>query len=592
MHQIHFRTIAILSLLICGSAAAFQDTPELPVSVAPASLAPATLALGGQDPNQAATEKSSTSVFEPYYEKLKQDSARNSKPSQASNERVVGGDTIMIAWSEKLDELRGFSTKIGDWETLKIPPQKSIVPSVSTSVALVELEGAIAGFSASKCCWDVIELPKGVRAQILVDTSVLTVQTPDHIYTFASEKGRWTSPTDPEFQPMSESITVSDSAKMLHGGIYDQFQKWVESLPKHQAKSISLTGSAGVVRLDATRQSSMKAAKQKLAEWGYIGDVSTAQSSVGDLAASLKWRSKDTTLSTISVDELRGELEKLEAKIVDQLRSGEDSRDPKSKLAELRPQAEKAFDLRQQVLRLEAQRLQAKLKSIEESLQAREKNRDDLVSKRLNELGSAPKNETSSSKVEEASKGVTTAPPTIVQASGSYFEQVTSIARTLRALRKEALTIREDWLPHDNLIKQYSRPLADLIADGTVTKETTEADLHNQIARSKPMHESKGKELATAMKAWKQAWNSYYQQMRLLNLVVEKKRNELDAKSRLKSDTDSRFEAGSITSSETTEAHRQWNLARSELLEVTQVESIFRQISIDEPELNPEHDQK
>ncbi len=582
MHQLRFQAIAILSLFLCGSAAAYQETPETPASLAP----------GSQDPNQAGPGKSSASSFEPYYEKLKQDSARNSKPSPASNERVVGGYEILIAWSEKLDELRGFSTKIGDWEILRISPQKSIVPKVSTSVAVVELEGAIAGFSATKCCWDVIELPKEIRAETIVHPNMLTVQTPDHLYTFAAEKGQWTSPTDPELQPVSETINVSDSDKMRNGGIYDQFQKWVEILPKHEAKGVTLTGNAGIVRLDATRQSLMKAAKQKLAEWGYIGDGSTAQPSPGDSAANLKSRSSNAASSTSSVDALRVELENLEAKIVDQLRVGNESQDSKAKLAELRPQAEKAFDLRQQVLRLEAQRLQAKLKSIQESLQAREKNRNDLISKRLNELGSAPTSKTTSSKVEEGPKEATTAPQTIVQASGSYFEQVTSIARTLRSLRKEALTIREDWLPHDNLIKQYSRPLADLIADGTVAKETTEADLQIQIARSRPMYESKGKELAAAMKAWKQAWNSYDKQMRLLNLVVDKKRNELDAKSRLISEAESLYRAGSINSSETIEARRQWNLARSELLEATQVEAIFRQIAVDEPELNPEHELK
>lgn len=581
MHQLRLQTIAILSLVFCGSAAAFQETPDVST-------------------NPTATVPSTSSKFEPYYDKLKQDSARSSQLSQASNERVVGGDTIIIAWSEKLDELRGFSAKIGDWEVLKIPPQKSIVPKVAKFVAVVELEGAIAGFSASKCCWDVIELPEGVRAEALVNTNMLTVQTPDHLYTFAADKGTWTSPTDPDLQPVHEAIQVSNHDKMRDGGIHDQFQKWLESLPKHQARGIQLNGGTGLVHVYASRQSLMKAAKQKLAEWGYISDGSTAQPSPGDLAASLKSKSSKASApasstapaSTSSADVLRGELENLEAKIVDQLRSSDKSQDSKAKLAELRPQAEKAFDLRQQVLRLEAQRLQSKLKSIQESLQAREKNRDDLVSKRLKELSDSPKPKVQANKLDEPMKAVNATSTTIVQASGSYFEQVTSIARTLRALRGDVLAIREDWLPHDNLIKKFSRPLADLIADGTVAKETTEADLHNLIARSKPMHESKGKELATAMKAWKQAWNSYDQQLNLLKLYVRKKQSELESLTKLKQDAESRYQAGAGTGSEVAEAQRQWNLASSELLEVTQVLEIFRQIAIDEPELNPEHDQK
>ena len=120
MHQLRLQTIAILSLVFCGSAAAFQETPDVST-------------------NPTATVPSTSSKFEPYYDKLKQDSARSSQLSQASNERVVGGDTIIIAWSEKLDELRGFSAKIGDWEVLKIPPQKSIVPKVAKFVAVVLL---------------------------------------------------------------------------------------------------------------------------------------------------------------------------------------------------------------------------------------------------------------------------------------------------------------------------------------------------------------------------------------------------------------------------------------------------------------------
>lgn len=570
MHQLRLQTIAILSLVFCGAAVAYQETP-------------------GLSPNPIVSGTSAPSNFEPYFDKLKQDSA-GSQPSAASKERVVAEGNIVIAWSENMDELRGFSTKIGDWEVLKVPAQKRIVPSISTLVGVVELEGAIAGFSASRGCWDIIELPGGVHAEAFVHPNMLTVQTPDHLYTFAAEKGQWTSPTDPELQPLYEEITLSNSAKTPFG----QFQKWLESLPKHQARGMRLTNTSDLrgVILYAERQSLMNLAKQKLAEWGYTGDGSTAQLSSGDLAPTLKSKSSNASSSAVSVDVLRVELENLEAKIVDQLRNRDDSQDSTAKLAELRPQAEKAFDLRQQVLRLEAQRLQAKLKSIEESLQARENNRDDLVSKRLKELGSAPKNETQSSKVAETPKGAITTPTTIVQASGGYFEQVTSIARTLRALRGDALAIREDWLPHDNLIKQYSRPLADLIADGTVSKETTEADLHNQIARSRPMHETKGKELAAAMKVWRQAWSSYSQQVELLNLEVEKKRNELPLLNKTLENTLRLKEKGVTSVSEVDKAERNLNRGEIELREATHIVELFRQIAVDEPELNPDHDQK
>ncbi len=124
--------------------------------------------------------------------------------------REVQAEGIIITWSETNDELRGFSQKLGEWEVLKIDPQKLnpnqiIIPIVAANVAAVRIGDSVAAFSGEKGWWDVVDLAKGAGSESAayphVSPSLVKVEDNGHLYTFSASKGQWSSPTDPELQP-------------------------------------------------------------------------------------------------------------------------------------------------------------------------------------------------------------------------------------------------------------------------------------------------------------------------------------------------------------------------------------------------------
>lgn len=476
------------------------------------------------------------------------------------DDRVVGADEVMIAWSEKMDELRGFSSKTGEWETLKVQPQKKIEPVVSNTIAFVRLNGSIAGFSSTKCCWDVIELPQGFKADPIVYNNVITILTPDHLYTFASEKGRWTSPTDMELKSVTENLEVNEKGMERLRRIEGEFWQWLESLPKYQARGIALIiRSEGSAELSTTRLSLMKLAKSKLFELGYISDSknNSSRRPANEPTESKSTESTEGTLATASIEALKDQYTVLEAEL-DSLLKAENSSGSSTNQSKLRSLAEQSFDLRQRILRSEADRLQAKLRSLEESLSNREKRREEVVSRRLAELDSRSIKKDPIRTEESQPKPTKSTSPAINQASsGGYFEQVTFIAQTLRNLRKQALEI---------------------------------PDLKDKLGPSHPLLRIKSKELDVVMKAWKQAWSSYTQQIQLLELSVQKKKIER-ASSREALDTLQRmYEKGAANRSELAKAEQKVEHAEIELREAEQIVGLFRKLAEDEPELNPEHE--
>ncbi len=179
------------------------NTPDTPADTAPAS--PATGGFGGG----MVGEKSFGDV------------------------RQISSNGVMITWSEKNDELRGFSTKLGDWEVISIEPQERIIPIVGDTVAAVRIGDSIAAFSGEKAWWDVIELSKDSKAVPVLYHSHVRIEDNGHLYTFAAEKGRWTSPTDPELQPLVERVSTTSNAEIEMLSEWP-FQHWIESLPRYK----------------------------------------------------------------------------------------------------------------------------------------------------------------------------------------------------------------------------------------------------------------------------------------------------------------------------------------------------------------------
>ncbi len=302
--------------------------------------------------------------------------------------REVQAEGIIITWSETNDELRGFSQKLGEWEVLKIDPQKLnpnqiIIPIVAANVAAVRIGDSVAAFSGEKGWWDVVDLAKGAGSESAayphVSPSLVKVEDNGHLYTFSANKGEWTSPTDPELQPAT--FEYSFKREEVEDGI-GQFDAWLKQLPQHEGRRVSLhvRGQFSVL-ITTTRQSTMKVARQKVEEFW------CPRKPVAKEATPVPEPKRSSAEIDTQITKLREDLAKLESTVqggAGQLSNPNVDQDQQSR--ELRKLVEQSFDLRQQLQELEAQRLRLKLQQVENNLAVRAKSKDAMVTRRMEEL--------------------------------------------------------------------------------------------------------------------------------------------------------------------------------------------------------------
>jgi hypothetical protein len=288
----------------------------------------------------------------------------------------------MITWSENNDEVRGFSNSKGDWEVLKIVKQDVIIPVVGDEVAAVRIGDSMAAFSATKAQWDVIKLSEGSKAVPSVFKGHVTVEDNGHLYTFAEGKGRWTSPTDPELQPATKLLSGIGRQIPFDREAFDQ---WLHTLPLYKGRGIQLTFQANVVTAHTTRQSWMK----EVLAWVESSHGAT-ESSGRELSALGR---SEPSIGQIESDisTLREEFNKVELAVGDGIKKIDSAKDGKEdRQRELRKLVEQSFDLRQELQRLEAQRMKLKLQLIEANLDAREKAREAIIERRVQQLVDFP----------------------------------------------------------------------------------------------------------------------------------------------------------------------------------------------------------
>jgi len=356
----------------------------------------------------------------------------DSPDSPVQQGREIRNRHLIIAWSENGDELRGFSTKLGDWDLLNIDAQLEITPVLGSQVAAVRVGNKLAAFSAEKGWWDVVTLSKDWAGEFQASDEVVTTRDNGHLYTFAAQKGRWTSPTDPEYQSQRQKISANAPSREKQ----QSFHRWFESLPRYEARGISPQFGPSGFDIVTDRLSLMSRAKAELeskrdrevpvpgAAMGFGPPATSVRSfstgpgpataatpavpGVGGTAAPTLPPANfippgPNVVTTVpgmpiapriaiardpQIQQLRSELDAINAE-VEQMAA----QSPDESLSEdaLRPFVEKSFDLRQDLQQLEAQRLRTKLQEIEKALQERQQNRDKLIEQRVKELAEAPK---------------------------------------------------------------------------------------------------------------------------------------------------------------------------------------------------------
>lgn len=300
--------------------------------------------------------------------------------------REVQEEGIIITWSEKIDELRGFSQKLGDWEILKIDTQKLnpgqiVIPIASANVAAVRFGDSIAAFSGELGWWDVIDLSNGSTAVPVVSPSLVKIEDNGHLYTFSANKGSWSSPTDPNLVPVEQVISISNTVGSKGR---QRLTEWMQQLPDYMERGITVKTMTDKIVITVSRRKWLPEVAQKVNELLVSTPESTTETAQGTA------RDVPTRDDHPQVAQLRGELATLELAV--QAGSGQLSNpnvDQDQQTRELRKLVERSFDLRQQLQELEVQRLRLKLQQVESNLAVRAKSRDAMVERRIQELSNS-----------------------------------------------------------------------------------------------------------------------------------------------------------------------------------------------------------
>ncbi len=526
---------------------------------------------------------------------------------QVQTNRVVQGGSIIITWSENNDELRGFSNTLGEWEVLRIDKPDSIVPIVSDDVAAVRIGDSIAAFSGGKGWWDVIALSKDSAAQPSVSGDLVHIEDNGHLYTFAAAKGRWTSPTDPELKPATTEVGGS-TMSMIQAFV--PFNEWLNSMPRYKARGIRLqsTGS-GSQAIHAERQSLLEEARQKLTEILHNGEATVeehtpVQPSFGTALPDIDRR----------IAELRKEQQSLEANVnkgSDVANSNDGVRDSREQA--LRGVVEQAFDLRQQLQRLEAQRMQLKLQLIEANLDAREKNREAIIQQRVDEMlasngkltgpGDGEKT-TPIASPELPATGTTIglpgpaehrygglgglAPHQANNDSRFQWPQPAEIAKDLRGKMESVTNLLRNKKVNEQRGEQWSRPLEQLQSEGIATPEMTEAQRQALVDSRSRIVSSMQSQLDTVQQDWKLAWSAYQSKLRLLRLDLEEAKLALDSLTVEQNRMQQLVEKGAIPKGDLQTTESRLAVAKINVLRAEELLKLYADIEILEPTLNPD----
>lgn len=531
-------------------------------------------------------------------------------PGTVQSDRVIRGRSVIITWSEHNDELRGFSNTLGEWETLKIDKQDSIIPLVATDVSAVRVADSIAAFSSVKGWWDVIPLSKDSAAQPTVSNDLVQIEDNGHLYTFANAKGRWTSPTDPELQPAVAEIKGTPKSMVLAEG---PFIKWLDSLPRYKARGIRVQFSgSGFAKIHTDRQSTLEEAKLKVNELLRSNEITVEE---GNVESPSEIEVRPDIESRIA--RLRSELQTLDVS----LQADSEKIDPNSPKKDAEKQAlqtrvEQAFDARQELQRLEAQRMRLKLQTIEANLDTREKNREDIIQQRVNELldtngkltgrGAGDKTTPTMNPGMPATGTPIGLPGTPHLPDGGpaglashrvrisdariQWPQPAEIVFSLRSKIEARMECVINQKGEQLLFEQWSKPLQQLQSEGIATPEMTEAQRQALVDSINKTRRSYQSAADGYLRDWKQAWASYQTQLRLLKLDVDEAKLAVEQMQRdyeqWVTATDERKIAR--MNGEIAGPRYEVDLAKINLQRAEELLKLYADIETQQPELNPD----
>ena len=529
--------------------------------------------------------------------------------------RIVQGEEVMISWSEDNDELRGFSRVRGQWRALPIDPEKDLNPIVGGDVAGVVVGQKVAAFSAHWGRWDVLTLSDDWDSEenpVVVQRELVQVQDGDHLYTFASSTGRWTSPTDDEYQAYQSLYKLKHvSSRDVHRKVDD----WLSA-----QNPADVHGGANFTGDKVTIFSNRKSWKDSFEQFLKSVDV---PENAQPAAAGTNRRSSATR--DPKVEDLRQQLQRLERESAAAARELQDTNAP---TAEQRSRLDRlvgaAFDARQKLQLSDVERMEKKLQTIKDNLEARQKNRSRIVERRVEELldpdgtltgwnNSLPHSEeraapdrlpafgkpiglpgpphiprgTAPSEIPSAQERL--ALPNLLGSSAEPDWRVqTDLAARLRSLQND---VRQSQAALEDAAEQKKYAEALLEQETESNDETAAAKREaalNQLEALKSLQEAHQANLDAARASWQSFWAAYEGELRLKKLDVDEAQAVLQPLQADLERTQALFQRGLTSSEFVQKAEAEVAVAKIQLERAEQVLATLKGIVEREPGLKPD----
>lgn len=481
------------------------------------------------------------------------------------NGRIVHGRNVIISWSAKNDEIRGFSKSKGQWSKLTLKPfttDRVLVPIVGDWVAAARTDDEVLAYSGKVGRWDRLTLSPGSQALPSVDHEMVTISDGDHFYTFAAANGKWTSPTDPALAATSTTIALSQNGQNRQA-VVDLFRGHETDSIAERFPNLAITLKANSLELTGNAKD-VDAAEKVISEL-----LAPSMRDITKPPVSAFSRATSRTASTgHDLSSLQRAFQHAEQKTIELARRAADQSNDDQLRAELSLAVDESFEARRRLQEAELDRMKQKLETLENTIRNRNRIRNRIVKRRVEELLDPAVNWDSVSNATGFKRRVSSpggtpvgipGPPHIPlgrpagdpAAPSSVSRNVTSDeknnldvdpAETLKKLsdaRRFAEIALQAQKDAQAELTTALRPLEDWKAewrdrygdedDLDIDAELTEERRESLIETRRKGVARRQMELDEFMGKWRQQWDAYQSRIRSLQLDVDQAKFEYDA---------------------------------------------------------------
>jgi hypothetical protein len=426
--------------------------------------------------------------------------------------RPISSVNVTISWSDKRDELQGQSGKTGKWSMLKIPKQDFLIPIIGDNAAAVMIGESLAAYSAECGRWDVLEVPGINEKGIAVDNDSVKVFVGEEkrFYVFSSKSGEWTSPTDPDYRPAEEVLQVStETARRC----IDEF--------KDSKASLQISNGTMTIRGTKRRVDEVARKVREIAAADLQALMASKYGTVKPGGFSLF-----TSLGNVS----QAERQSLELAKV--LRNGNTSAQQREELKSL---VSGSLDERLNQQRKLAKQLEEKFKAIQAALQSREKNRDRIIDRRVEELLDPNVEWRTLIKLPKPINAMPVSgtpiglpgPPHLPLGGPATVRPTAKIVSDLIELRKSAESAAGEVRDMQEELQRWLRPLESIRKDYDNDPDIDASHRLRVINGNTQDVKHQQQALRDRVAEWQAEWQSYVSQTKHNGLILDEKRLQL-----------------------------------------------------------------